>query len=157
LPLLSFSTSSDSMSNSSAPRRITSSCSLTGIIYPFSRCKMQTIAVGVFSVKLHPPGKLRQIMRESISAILAQKLLTSLGRPGPRRIIAFLVLPFLGVVAAFGIAPDTTTDTIARKEVVEPLTLPATTLAAQPDAGFWREERVRRDDTIGTLLSRLGV
>src|SRR5262245_22031792 len=97
-------------------------------------------------------------MRESTSAILAQKLLRTFARPGSRRIIAFLVLPFLGVVAAFGIAPDTTTDTIARREVVESLTLPVSTLlAVAPDAGFWREERIRRDDTLGTLLARLGV
>jgi murein DD-endopeptidase MepM/ murein hydrolase activator NlpD len=96
-------------------------------------------------------------MRESTSAILAQKLLATLARTGPRRIVAFLILPFLGVVAAFGIAPDTATDTIARKEVVELLALPATSLALAPDMGFWREERVRRDDTLGTLLARLGV
>ena len=96
-------------------------------------------------------------MRESTSAILAQKLLTPLARTGPRRVIAFLALLFLGVVAAFGIAPDTATDSIARKEIVEQLALPATSLALSPDAGFWREERVRRDDTLGTLLARLGV
>ena len=96
-------------------------------------------------------------MRESTSAILAQKLLTSLARSGPRRIIAFLVLPFAGVVAAFGIAPDTATDTIPRKEVIEQIALPAFTMAVASDAGFWREERVRREDTLGTLLARLGV
>src|SRR6185295_4091846 len=96
-------------------------------------------------------------MRESTSAILAQKLLKPFARAGSRRIIAFLVLPFLGVVAAFGIAPDTTTDTIARKQVIEQLELPATSLSIPADAGFWREERVRRDDTLGTLLARLGV
>jgi len=96
-------------------------------------------------------------MRESTSAILAQKLLKPLARTGSRRIIAFLVLPFLGVVAAFGIAPGTTTDTIARHQVVEQLTLPAASVPVPVDAGFWREERVRRDDTLGTLLARLGV
>jgi murein DD-endopeptidase MepM/ murein hydrolase activator NlpD len=68
-----------------------------------------------------------------------------------------LVLPFLGIVAAFGIAPHTVTDTAPRTQVVEPLALPATTLSVPPDTGFWREERVRRDDTFGSLLSRLGV
>jgi murein DD-endopeptidase MepM/ murein hydrolase activator NlpD len=96
-------------------------------------------------------------MRESTSAILAQKLLAPLARTAPRRIVAFLALLFLGVAAAFGIAPDTATDSIARKQVVEQLALPATSLALSPDAGFWREERVRRDDTLGTLLARLGV
>ena len=96
-------------------------------------------------------------MRESTSAILAQKLLRPLAPSASRRIIAFLILPFLGVVAAFGIAPDTATDTVARKQVIEQLALPPTSIALSPDAGFWREERARRDDTLGTLLARLGV
>jgi murein DD-endopeptidase MepM/ murein hydrolase activator NlpD len=96
-------------------------------------------------------------MRERTSAILSQKLLTPLARTGPRRIVAFLALLFLGVVAAFGIAPDTATETIARRQVTEQLALPVESLALPPDAGFWREERVRRDDTLGTLLARLGV
>jgi len=96
-------------------------------------------------------------MRESEIAILAQKLLAPTTRTGLGRIIVLLVLPFLGIVAAFGIAPDTATDTLVRQQIVEELTLPATSLAVSPDAGFWREERVRRDDTLGELLSRLGV
>jgi murein DD-endopeptidase MepM/ murein hydrolase activator NlpD len=76
---------------------------------------------------------------------------------GLRRGVALLVLPFLGIVAAFGIAPDTVTDTAPRTQIVEQLALPATTLSIPPDTGFWREERVRRDDTFGSLLSRLGV
>ena len=96
-------------------------------------------------------------MRESTSAILAQKLPAPPARTGLRRIVAFLALLFVGVVAAFGIAPETATDTIARKQVIEQLALPTTSLAVPPDAGFWREERVRRDDTLGTLLARLGV
>ena len=96
-------------------------------------------------------------MRENTSTILAQKLLRSLAPPAPRRIIAFLILPFLGVVAAFGIAPDTATDTVTRKQVIEQLALPPASIVVSPDAGFWREERARRDDTLGTLLARLGV
>jgi hypothetical protein len=96
-------------------------------------------------------------MRENTSTILAQKLLRSLAPPAPRRIIAFLILPFLGVVAAFGIAPDTATDTVTRKQVIEQLALPPASIVLSPDAGFWREERARRDDTLGTLLARLGV
>jgi len=96
-------------------------------------------------------------MRESTSAILAQKGWTLIARSGTRRTVAVLVLPFLGVVAAFGIAPDTVTDTVARQQIVEQLALPDLTPVDSPAAGYWREERVRRDDTLGTLLARLGV
>src|SRR5687768_10208232 len=96
-------------------------------------------------------------MREGTIPILTQKLSRLTAHAGFRRAIAVLVLPFLGIVAAFGIAPDTVTDTGPRTAVVEHLALPATTLSIPPDAGFWREERVRRDDTLGSLLSRLGV
>jgi murein DD-endopeptidase MepM/ murein hydrolase activator NlpD len=71
--------------------------------------------------------------------------------------VLLLILPFLGIVAAFGIAPDTTTDTVVRQHIVGDLTLPSAGLTASSDAAFWREERVRRDDTLGELLSRLGV
>ena len=96
-------------------------------------------------------------MQESANGILAQKILVSVAKTAPRRIFAFLILSLLGVVAAFGIAPNTATDLVARRQVVEELTLPATSLALPADTGFWREERVRRDDTLGSLLSRLGV
>src|SRR5688572_14683770 len=96
-------------------------------------------------------------MRESTSAILAQKGWGLMAHTATRRIVALLVLPFLGIVAAFGIAPDTVIDTVARKHIVEELPLPDLTSTDSATAGFWREERVRRDDTLGTLLSRLGV
>ncbi|MCC7483816.1 MAG: M23 family metallopeptidase [Burkholderiales bacterium] len=96
-------------------------------------------------------------MRQRIKAILAQLLRAPIARTGARRIVAFLVLPFVGIVAAFGIAPDTTTDTIPRRQVLEELELPALSVALPDDARFWREERVRRDDTLGAVLSRLGV
>jgi murein DD-endopeptidase MepM/ murein hydrolase activator NlpD len=96
-------------------------------------------------------------MREGRGLIVTQKLGGLIGRPGIRRAIALLVLPFVGIVAAFGIAPDTVTDSLKRDQVVEELALPLTPLAISPEAGFSREERVRRDDTLGTLLSRLGV
>jgi murein DD-endopeptidase MepM/ murein hydrolase activator NlpD len=74
-----------------------------------------------------------------------------------RIFLALATLPFLGVVAAFGIAPDTATDNIARETVVESLALPE----AQPtDSGafdFWREERIGRGETLPSLLQRLGI
>lgn len=74
-----------------------------------------------------------------------------------RLLLALATLPFLGVVAAFGIAPDTATEQIPRETIVETLALPE----AQPtDSGsfdFWREERIGRGDSLPGLLSRLGV
>lgn len=72
-------------------------------------------------------------------------------------LLSLATLPFLGVVAAFGIAPNTPVDLPPQTTVVESLALPE----AQPlDSGsfdFWREERIARGDTLSTLLSRLGV
>jgi murein DD-endopeptidase MepM/ murein hydrolase activator NlpD len=74
-----------------------------------------------------------------------------------RLLLALATLPFLGVVAAFGIAPDTAIESIPRETVVENVTLPE---ASPTDSGafdFWREERIGRGDTLSSLLSRMGV
>lgn len=87
--------------------------------------------------------------------ILTQKL-----PPGPasrRRRIGWLVLPLaagLGV-AAFGIAPGTLPDKVDGRLIVQELARPQP-LAAD-DLAFWREVRVERGDTIGSLLARAGV
>ena len=74
-----------------------------------------------------------------------------------RVLLALATLPFLGVVAAFGVAPDTPMDLPPQSTVVQDVELPA----GQPlDTGafdFWREERISRGDTLPTLLDRLGV
>ncbi len=74
-----------------------------------------------------------------------------------RLLLALATLPFLGVVAAFGIAPDSATDSIPRTTLVEDVALPE----AQPtDSGafdFWREERIGRGDTLADILSRMDV
>ena len=79
-----------------------------------------------------------------------------------RRAPAFaLVLVLLGLtgVAAFGIAPDTVVDPVPVTLTVRELPVPA--IDADAKAGgsdvYWREERVRRGDTIGELLARIGV
>jgi murein DD-endopeptidase MepM/ murein hydrolase activator NlpD len=68
------------------------------------------------------------------------------------------LLPFIGVVAAFGIAPDTVTEPVVQKPVVLALALPAALPpAAGADEAYWREERIQRGDTLADLLARLGV
>lgn len=66
-------------------------------------------------------------------------------------------LPFMGVVAAFGIAPDTPTESILRETVVENIALPEAQATDSGAFDFWREERISRGDTLQSLLSRLGV
>jgi murein DD-endopeptidase MepM/ murein hydrolase activator NlpD len=67
--------------------------------------------------------------------------------------------PVFGMVTAFGFAPPLESVAIPLQTVVESIALPALDTALQPRAGehYWREERVRRGDTVGGLLSRLGV
>lgn len=74
-----------------------------------------------------------------------------------RLLLALATLPFLGVVAAFGIAPDTATENITRETVVEAVALPEPQAIDTGAFDFWREERIGRGDTLSSLLSRLGV
>ena len=73
-----------------------------------------------------------------------------------RRMVALAVLALAGV-AAFGITPDTTLETVPTVDVVRTLPLPALVAAATPAAPYWLEERVQPGDTIGSLLARAGV
>ncbi|MEW5770750.1 MAG: M23 family metallopeptidase [Pseudomonadota bacterium] len=74
-----------------------------------------------------------------------------------RVLLALATLPFLGVVAAFGVPSDAPLDLPPQSTVVETMALPQ----GQPlDSGsfdFWREERIQRGDTLSSLLDRLGV
>jgi murein DD-endopeptidase MepM/ murein hydrolase activator NlpD len=90
-------------------------------------------------------------------AILAQRVTALLLRPiGAGRVVAVAAFMALGVVAAFGLAPDTTLDTVPRERTTRELALPAI-VPPVADEGYWREERVRRGDTLGSVLARVGV
>ena len=91
--------------------------------------------------------------------ILAQKLFDLVRKfPIRHRVAAALIaLPCFGVVAAFGIAPDTIVETALVKTVVEELTLPPLAPAADGVPAFTREERIQRGDTVASLLARLQV
>jgi murein DD-endopeptidase MepM/ murein hydrolase activator NlpD len=73
------------------------------------------------------------------------------------RVIAAIVLPFIGVVAAFGIAPDTVTDPVPQSRVVQEIELSAQRTGVGADEGYWREERIQRGDTVPAILARLGA
>ena len=74
-----------------------------------------------------------------------------------RWIVALCSLPFLGMVAAFGTAPDTEYSFVQTRTVVEALDIAHPEPSADADQVFWREERFGRGDTISDLLARLGV
>lgn len=108
-------------------------------------------------------------MHRDKNGILAQKSEVPLPKipPTPRYqggkiklrwLVLLSSLPLFGIVAAFGIAPQTQVDPVAVHTVIENLALPS--LADEdgsPPTEFWREERVHRGDTIGSVLARLGV
>ena len=91
-------------------------------------------------------------------AILAQRLARLL----PVRQLAFgaalLVLPAVGVVTAFGLAPGTVADTVERTAVTVDLAPPPWTEAEAPGPQrFATQERVQRGDTVAGLIARLGI
>jgi len=89
-------------------------------------------------------------------AILAQSPTALVERLGRGRVAAATALMVLGAVAAFGLAPDTALETGASERIARELALPAIA-AAGADESYWREERVRRGDTLGVMLARMGV
>ncbi|WP_058615445.1 M23 family metallopeptidase [Tepidimonas taiwanensis] len=86
-------------------------------------------------------------------------------RRHPRRVMAAVGALLLGTgVTAFGTGPlDAAVDAMPRREIVEPLDLltrETAEVAGSPVAApfvLYRTDVTRRDDTLGTLLQRLGV
>ena len=91
--------------------------------------------------------------------ILTQKVAALIGDLTLRhRVVAALIaVPCFSVVAAFGIAPDTLVEKVTFHNVVEEMALPSLAPVADRDAGFAREERIQRGDTVATLLARLQI
>ena len=74
-----------------------------------------------------------------------------------RWIVALCSLPFLGMVTAFGTAPDTLYSFVPTRMVVESLDIPRSEQSADANQVFWREERLQHGDTVSDLLARLGA
>ncbi len=80
----------------------------------------------------------------------------------PLRQLAFgfllLVLPALGVVTAFGIAPGTVVDSLEQRTVVVDVPLPEFAPQEAPALrSFVNQERVLRGDTVAGLFERLAI
>jgi murein DD-endopeptidase MepM/ murein hydrolase activator NlpD len=73
-----------------------------------------------------------------------------------RTLVAISSLPLFGVVAAFGLAPDTNTLDITPEIITEAIALPA--LASTSSVGtFERETLIQSGDTLANALSRLKI
>lgn len=96
-------------------------------------------------------------MKDSKGAILAQKGKEQERKIKLRWLVAISSTPLFGMVAAFGIAPQTEATHISVQTVTEALTLPNTQQDTSATAEFWREERIQRGDTVADLLKRLHV
>ena len=116
-------------------------------------------------------GLRRETMRDALlpqvislsthrSPILAQPFCAALRAIAhvlsPGQALAVTVLCLAGV-AAFGITPDTALDTITVQNVSRELPTPALVSVIDVPDRYWREERVQRGDTIGSLLARAAV
>lgn len=96
-------------------------------------------------------------MQNNKDGILSQKPFHSERKIRLRWLVSLSTLPFLGGVAAFGIAPDTEVSRIPVHIVAESLTLPTMQTTDPATKTYWREERIQRGDTVAGLLSRLDV
>jgi murein DD-endopeptidase MepM/ murein hydrolase activator NlpD len=88
-------------------------------------------------------------------AMLPQRIAPNAGRVRWGRVALMAASAAGGIVAAFGLSPGTTLDTVATERIVRELPLPSIAASAV-EGRFWREERVRRGDTLGQMLARLG-
>jgi murein DD-endopeptidase MepM/ murein hydrolase activator NlpD len=88
--------------------------------------------------------------------ILTDRLTGAERRISLRTLVAVSSLPLFGVVAAFGLAPDTDALNIKPETVTEAIALPIQ--ASASDIGsFEREGVVQSGDTLASVLSRLSI
>ena len=88
--------------------------------------------------------------------ILTDRMTGAERRFSLRTLVALSSLPLFGVVAAFGLAPDTSTTDLTPATITEAITLP--TLTGAHTAGtFEREGVIQAGDTLATALQRLKI
>jgi murein DD-endopeptidase MepM/ murein hydrolase activator NlpD len=88
--------------------------------------------------------------------ILTQRMTGAERRFSLRTLVVLSSLPLFGVVAAFGLAPDTNTLDINPQTITEAIALPA--LATEnTDGTFARESMIQSGDTLTSALSRLKI
>ena len=89
--------------------------------------------------------------------ILTDRMTGAERRFSLRTLVALSSLPLFGVVAAFGLAPDTNTFDITPQTITESIVLPALAAADNSTGTYERESLVQSGDTLATVLSRLKI
>jgi murein DD-endopeptidase MepM/ murein hydrolase activator NlpD len=74
-----------------------------------------------------------------------------------RRLVIISSIPLFGVVAAFGIVPDTPLEDITVQRIVLDLPLPNIPQTNDADIILWQQERIQRNDSVASLLARLKI
>ena len=88
--------------------------------------------------------------------ILTDRMTRAERRLSLRTLVAISSLPLFGVVAAFGLAPDTNTLDITPQVITEAIALPAVARPAEPGS-FERDTLVQAGDTLARALTRLDI
>jgi len=88
--------------------------------------------------------------------ILTDRMTSQERRFSLRTLVALSSLPLFGVVAAFGLAPDTDTLGISTQTVIENVDIPKI-VAATGENNFQREEQIQLGDTLASALARLKI
>ncbi|MBL78659.1 MAG: peptidase M23 [Nitrosomonadaceae bacterium] len=81
----------------------------------------------------------------------------TLTRKNLNRLVIISSIPLFGVVAAFGIAPDTPLQDVPTQRII--IDLPLLDLSKNDDANiiFWQQERIQKNDSVASLLTRLKI
>ncbi len=87
--------------------------------------------------------------------ILTDRMTGAERRFSLRTLVALSSLPLFGVVAAFGLAPDTRTLNTPPETIAEAIALPA--LATASTTTFVRESITQSGDTLSSVLSRMKI
>ena len=74
-----------------------------------------------------------------------------------RRLVIISSIPLFGVVAAFGIVPDTPLEDIPVQRIVLDLPLPNIPQTNDANIILWQQERIQRNDSVASLLTRLKI
>lgn len=89
--------------------------------------------------------------------ILTHRMTRAERRFSLRTLVVLSSLPLFGVVAAFGLAPDTNPLDVTPQTITEAMVLPALTAADGSASTYERESLVQAGDTLATALSRLKI
>ncbi len=82
---------------------------------------------------------------------------TALMKKNLRWLVVLSSIPLFGMVAAFGILPNTLLKDVPVQKIVLDLSLPDIPQTADANMKLWRQERIQRNDSVASLLVRLKI